>query len=42
MQYGRLIDAALQAKSERYVAEIFAGCATSRLPPGRTSRLATG
>src|SRR5207247_9802738 len=23
MQYGRLIDAALQAKSERYVAEIF-------------------
>ena len=23
MQYGRLIDAALQARSERYVAEIF-------------------
>ncbi len=25
MQYGRLVDAALQARSERYVAEIFAG-----------------
>jgi hypothetical protein len=25
MQYGRLIDAALQARSERYVAEIFQG-----------------
>jgi hypothetical protein len=25
MQYGRLIDAALQARSERYVAEIFEG-----------------
>ena len=27
MQYGRLIDAALQARSERYVAEIFRGAA---------------
>ena len=42
MQYGRLIDAALQSRSERYVAEIFTRCAASRWRRARTSPSATG
>ena len=42
MQYGRLIDAALQARSERTCRRSSRRCATSRSRRARTSRSATG
>ena len=42
MQYGRLVDAALEARSERYVArDLRASCGRSRSPRAPTSRSAT-